>query len=104
LCALPGWEIELLGVTASGEVRRLLTEDRIDVSFIDHHLGETTRLAVLRSVLDEDVNIPVVALTGQHDPSIADEYTRVGSNDHLEKDELSSESLFRSSRRCCRVE
>lgn len=96
LRALPGWEVEFRGVSTAGEFRRILTEGSVDVSFIDHHLGDTTGLTVLRALRGEGVNVPIVALTGQRDHEIADEYTRVGSNDYVEKDELCPERLLRS--------
>lgn len=99
LDALPGWEVEFRGVSDPGEFRRLLAEGQVDISFIDHNMGDTTGLDVLRSLREAGVRTPIVALTAQPDREVVEEYSRVGSSDYIAKDALSPDLLLRSLRK-----
>jgi DNA-binding NarL/FixJ family response regulator len=96
LKALSDWDVEFRGVHDPAEYRRLLVEGGIDVCFIDHNMGPVTGLDLLRSLRAEGIRTPIVALTGQRDKAVVEEFARAGAGDYLDKNELSPESLLRA--------
>jgi len=80
------------GALAAAERRRF------DCVLLDYRLPGTDGIALLRSLRERGIGIPVVALTGQGDEEVAVELMKAGAADYLNKNSLTAERLERSLR------
>ena len=69
-----------------------------DILFLDLGLPESTGLATLQTVQDEDPRLPIVVLTGLDDRETAVTAIKRGAQDYLLKDDLDADALARSLR------
>jgi diguanylate cyclase (GGDEF)-like protein/PAS domain S-box-containing protein len=81
-----------------GQALRLIAERRHDVYLLDHRLGATTGLELLREAFGGQSHAPVIMLTGFDDHNVDLEATMLGVTDFLIKDRLDSAQLERSIR------
>jgi len=77
---------------------RLIRERRHDVYLLDHRLGASTGLELLRQAFGERTHAPVIMLTGFDDHEVDLEATMLGVTDFLIKDRLDAAQLERSIR------
>ena len=76
----------------------MIGERRHDVYLLDHRLGATTGLELLRKAFGGQTHAPVIMLTGFDDHGVDLEATMLGVTDFLIKDRLDSAQLERSIR------
>ncbi|WEL22650.1 hybrid sensor histidine kinase/response regulator [Halorhabdus sp. BNX81] len=77
---------------------RAIETGRHDILFLDLGLPESTGLATLGTVQDEDPRVPIVVLTGLDDRETAVTAIQRGAQDYLLKDDLDADDLARSLR------
>ncbi|WEL18659.1 Signal transduction histidine kinase [Halorhabdus sp. SVX81] len=77
---------------------RAIEAGRHDILFLDLGLPESTGLATLGAVQDEDPRVPIVVLTGLDDRETAVTAIQRGAQDYLLKDDLDADDLARSLR------
>jgi diguanylate cyclase (GGDEF)-like protein/PAS domain S-box-containing protein len=80
------------------EALRVIGERRHDVYLLDHRLGGTTGLELLRKAFGGNTHAPAIMLTGFDDHAVDLEATMLGVTDFLIKDGLDSAQLERSIR------
>jgi CheY-like chemotaxis protein len=85
---------------ADSEDAALTAFDRGGTEFVllDYHLNQGNGLSCLRQLRQRDPVVPIVALSGMATPEIAAELLRVGADDYLGKQDLTTEALARSVR------
>ncbi len=64
-------------------------EKRYDVCFVDYRLGIRTGIDLLKEVISEDINVPIILLTGYGQRDVDMEAMKVGAADYLVKDQIS---------------
>lgn len=69
-----------------------------DFVLLDYHLSQGNGLSCLRKLRHKDRIVPIVALSGAATPEIAAELLRVGADDYLSKQDLTTEALGKSVR------
>jgi diguanylate cyclase (GGDEF)-like protein/PAS domain S-box-containing protein len=77
---------------------RLIRERRHDVYLVDHRLGATTGLELVRDAFGDRTHAPVIMLTGFDDHQVDLEAAMLGVTDFLIKDRLDAAVLERSIR------
>jgi diguanylate cyclase (GGDEF)-like protein/PAS domain S-box-containing protein len=77
---------------------RLIRGGKHDVYLIDHRLGPTTGLELVRHAFGERAHVPVIMLTGYDDHEVDLEAERLGVTDFLIKSHLDGALLERSIR------
>lgn len=75
-----------------------LADDTFDVCLFDHNLGPRTGMELLREVRSNEVQTPIILLTGHSDHRLDLEATLAGAADYMVKDRLQSDTLERSIR------
>jgi len=75
-----------------------LEGDRFDALMLDLGLPESAGIETLRRVVDHDVAVPIIVLTGLDNTDVAVEAIRVGAQDYLPKSDLDGGRLVRSLR------
>jgi len=94
------------GIAEAGscaEALKMLAGTPFDAVLLDFQLPDATGLEVLRELASRKANIPVIALTGYGDDSVAAELMKAGAADYLTKSRLSPELLAQSLRHIQRV-
>jgi diguanylate cyclase (GGDEF)-like protein len=77
---------------------RALSQQTIDVIFLDYLLGADTGLDILRNLRDAGDRRPIIVLTGKGDERIAAATMRAGADDYLIKEDLNPDTVYRSLR------
>ncbi len=80
-----------------------LKTHHFDCAFFDYNLPDGDGLSLLRQVRAEQINTPIVILTGQGDEQLVVEFMRAGASDYIPKAKMSSDVLERSLRSAIRV-
>ncbi len=75
-----------------------LVAGEYDVALVDHHLGSTTGIEVLRSAMARGCRVPVIMLTGQDDRATDLDAMHAGASDYLVKSRVNGEMLERAIR------
>ena len=73
-------------------------ESAFDVLFLDLGLPESTGLETVDRVVESDLQLPIIVLTGLDDRETSVEAISRGAQDYLPKDDLDSDRLIRSLR------
>ena len=94
--AIPGWMIEFNPFNRCDECLENMSERSMDVLLVDYYLGAMTAVELITSLRQNGEKRPIIALTGQGNEKIAAQVTRVGADDYLVKDDLTSDSLRRA--------
>jgi diguanylate cyclase (GGDEF)-like protein len=69
-----------------------------DVYLIDHYLGESSGLELLREAIQSGCQEPIIMITGQSAPEIDHAALQAGATDYLEKSQITGQLLERSIR------
>ena len=85
-------------VTRSEDAMRILAESPPDAIFLDHYLPDETGLELTKKIRAAGHDLPIVALTGRGDETLAVELMKAGVSDYLGKQDLSAERLGQSLR------
>ena len=91
-----GLQCELIHSSSAPAAQEVLARQEIDCVFLDYHLGAKSGLDLLTEIRDSGNDLPVIALTGQGNETIAVEAMKRGAQDYLVKDEVTPEALYRS--------
>ena len=75
-----------------------LDADHFDVLLLDLGLPKSTGLDTVDRIMDADVRVPIIVLTGLDDSDTAIEAIKRGAQDYLSKDKLDSDRLIRAMR------
>jgi two-component system cell cycle response regulator len=95
---IPEYAITLIACPNANTGHRALTEQAIDVIFLDYLLGADTGLDILQTLRDNGDRHPVIVLTGKGDERIAAAMMRAGADDYLVKEDLNPDTVYRSLR------
>lgn len=80
-----------------------LQEESFDCIFLDYQMPGQDGLVLLRQLRRQDIQIPIIMLTGQGDEQIAVELMKAGASDYLAKAMVSPERLEQSLRNAVRL-
>lgn len=84
-------------VCATAEAgRQALAGGDIDCLLLDYLLGAVSGLDVLSEIRGAGNDVPIIAVTGMGDETVAVESMKRGAQDYLVKDRITSESLHRA--------
>jgi two-component system cell cycle response regulator len=95
---IPAYAITFVGCANAETARGALTQQAIDVIFLDYLLGTVTGLDVLRTLRNSGDQRPIIVLTGKGDERIAAATMREGADDYLVKEDLNADTVYRSLR------
>lgn len=101
--AATGMAAEIAEAGSCAEALALLSQTAFDAVLLDFQLPDATGLEVLHALASREANVPVIALTGYEDASVAAELMKAGASDYLSKSRLSPELLAQSLRHIQRV-
>ena len=73
----------------------MLERDHFDMVFLDHILNDGTSIEFLKNVDKEDIDTPVIVVTGQGDEMLASQVIQLGAYEYLPKSRINTESLSR---------
>jgi len=91
---LPDCEVAVVRASTEAEALSCLAADRIDLIFLDLNLnGGGSGNHLLECLQDDNVNTPVIVITGSGDETQAVEAMKAGAYDYLPKDALSVDLL-----------
>lgn len=76
------------------------TIDNYDVCFVDHGLPTITGTAFINAMSKAGIQTPMILLTGDQRPELDQGALDAGASDFLHKDQISVNSILRSTRHC----
>jgi two-component system cell cycle response regulator len=79
----------------SDDAMEMLETQFFDLIFLDYALPSCTALDFLRLMVEKELEIPVVVITGKGDEMIASRVIQAGAYDYLPKSRISKKSLTR---------
>ncbi|HEY9644773.1 MAG TPA: ATP-binding protein [Chroococcidiopsis sp.] len=94
---------ELLEVGSYSEAIAILQERPFDCVMLDYQLPDNDGLALVNSIREQGMKMPLVVLTGQGDEQIAVDLMKAGASDYLAKSRVSPEVLSRILRNALRL-
>lgn len=95
-CKSPAFE--LTWVTDSKSAVEALKTSRFDLCLLDYLLGVENAIDVLGVLKKNQINLPVVILTGQSDATVDELVMRAGAADYLQKSEIETPRFMRTIR------
>ena len=95
---VPEFAMTLVACANAKAAQTALARNAVDVIVLDYLLGADTGLDVLRMLRDSGDRRPVIVLTGKGDERIAAAMMRAGADDYLVKEDLNSDTVYRSLR------
>ena len=78
------------------EAKTLLTNNTYALALLEYKLPDGDAFDLLRFMKGEDIQVPVVVLTGQGNEAIASKAIQTGAYDYLSKENINESSLSRS--------
>src|SRR5690606_22603792 len=93
------YEIDWAPTEAAAQA--MLKQHRYDVGLFDYKLGGTTGLELLRSLQQQQCEIPIILLTGSENPELDQAALDAGAADYLYKGALDTTRLERAIRYSC---
>lgn len=85
-------------VSTYTEGLKLIQENAHDLCLVDYRLGPDDGLDLIREVISNDCDTPLILLTGQNDIEIDKQALKAGAYDYLVKGNISSSQLERTIR------
>lgn len=76
--------------------RTVLTKQSVDIVMLDLRLPDAIGLKALQALRSEYPRLPVIVVTGLHEPELRREAMRLGAEDFLSKDDLNESVLART--------
>ncbi|WP_394224343.1 response regulator [Alteromonas gracilis] len=89
---------ELTWVTNSNDAVEALKTKNFDLCLLDYLLGAENAIDVLTVLKANQINLPVVILTGQSDATVDEMVMRAGAADYLQKSEIETPRFMRTIR------
>ncbi len=86
--------IMLQRATSVEEAMSVVEQMGVDIILLEYYLPDGTGLDFLEKLKAENVDLPVIAITGKGDEKIASSFIKAGALDYLPKKELNKERLF----------
>ncbi len=71
----------------------MIKKDGFDLALVDYKIPDLDGLELLKSVADQDIETPIIMITGAGDEKIAVEAMKMGAYDYVVKDTLFTDSL-----------
>ncbi|WP_020562865.1 hybrid sensor histidine kinase/response regulator [Methylosarcina fibrata] len=97
------YELEWVDNAEDALARLVYLKNDYDVCLLDYRLGRTTGIEIIRKVLSEGLNVPMILLTEHSDRQIDLTAMQEGASDFLVKAEINSRILDRAIRYVCAV-
>ncbi len=91
-------KFELTWVTNSKDAVYVLKKQNFDLCLLDYLLGAENAIDVLGVLKSNQINMPVVILTGQSDATVDELVMRAGAADYLQKTEIETPRFMRTIR------
>ena len=91
-------KFELTWVTNSADALDVLETHSFDLCLLDYLLGAENAIDVLGVLKSNQINLPVVILTGQSDTAVDEMVMRAGAADYLQKSEIETPRFMRTIR------
>src|SRR5690606_21705292 len=85
-------------VNTPDEGLKRLDEGKYHIALVDHHLGSTTGIDILRTAIARGCRTPVIMLTGQDDRATDLDAMYAGASDYLVKSRVTGDLLERAIR------
>jgi diguanylate cyclase (GGDEF)-like protein len=95
---IPAYAVTFIGCSRVEAARHALSQQAVDVIFLDYLLGAVTGLDILHTLRDDGDQRPIIVLTGKGDERIAAATMRAGADDYLVKEDLNPDTVYRSLR------
>ncbi|WP_100656443.1 response regulator [Alteromonas flava] len=89
---------DVVWADSAASMRHFLHAEVFDLCLCDYLLGGETALDVLAYFQQRNIDLPVVVLSGQTDPSIDENVMLAGATDYLAKQEIGSNRFLRALR------
>jgi sigma-B regulation protein RsbU (phosphoserine phosphatase) len=84
--------------TLTEALRQLTSGERFDVAILDLNLPDSLGIQTLARLQEADPDLPIVVMTGDSDPAIAELALEVGAQDYLVKGESGENTVARAIR------
>jgi signal transduction histidine kinase len=97
------YELEWVNNAEEAINKLIYLKNDYDVCLLDYRLGGTTGIEIIRKVLSEGLNVPMILLTEHSDRQIDLTAMQEGASDFLVKAEINSRILDRAIRYVCAV-
>lgn len=78
------------------QAREVIAEETFDLILLDLGLQDSEGLSTLKSLLETDTSIPVIVMTGIDDERLGEEAIKLGAEDYVPKNIVSTTLLGRS--------
>jgi signal transduction histidine kinase len=98
LSRVTGSRVLLEWVSGYGQALEKVKQTQYDVCFVDYRLGDHNGLDLLKALQLQDLDVPIIILTGRGDYEIDMQAMKEGAADYLEKEILNPSLLDRSIR------
>src|SRR5215208_6404955 len=95
---VPGKKFQIDWVATYREGLEAIKKEAHDVCLVDYKLGMESGLDLIREATNLGIQAPIIVLTGEANPIIDLEATKIGAADFVVKDRLDHISLERSIR------
>lgn len=86
-------ELKILEAEGRQSVFDIIRSNSIDCILMDYYMADITGLELMRLLRDDNVNIPVIMLTGQGDEELATSIMKAGAYDYISKKRLSEQDF-----------
>lgn len=93
----PSFEV-IHEATLAEALARLSPDERFDVSILDLNLPDSLGIQTLARLQEADPDLPIVVMTGDSDPAIAELALEVGAQDYLVKGQTNEQTVSRAIR------
>ncbi|MBU1317599.1 MAG: response regulator [candidate division Zixibacteria bacterium] len=90
------WQVECIKARNIEEGLQKLDDHDVEIILLDYLLGADSGLEALKRIRQNNVDCPVIMLTGQGNEEVAVTAMQSGAYDYLVKGTLSSKSLYRA--------
>ncbi|MEZ5426529.1 MAG: EAL domain-containing protein [Pyrinomonadaceae bacterium] len=98
LGTIKGGSYQLTWISESEEALEAMQSSKFDIQLVDFFLGSQNGLDLIRQVLGQGNQTPIILLTGQDNKEVDIEAMKVGVSDYLVKSELDTLTLERTIR------